>query len=83
MTERPFTILFLTVPVWSDDMKIQYFSDTDTLLLILNENPVTETRDFDENTLADLDENGNPVSITIEHAKACAGIPNFSYQIAA
>jgi len=64
-------------------MKIQYFSDTDTLLLILNDNPVTETRDFDENTLVDLDKNGNLVTITIEHAQERAGIPNFSYQIAA
>jgi uncharacterized protein YuzE len=64
-------------------MKIQYFSDTDTILVILNDNPVNETRDFDENTLFDLDENGNLVSITIEHAKERAGIPNFSYQIAA
>ena len=64
-------------------MKIQYFSDTDTLLLILNENPVAETRDFDENTIVDLDDNSNLVSITLEHARERAGIPNFSYQIAA
>lgn len=64
-------------------MKIQYFSDTDTLLVILNDSPVAETRDFDENVLADIDENGNLVSLTIEHAKERAGIPNFSYQIAA
>jgi len=64
-------------------MKIQYFSDTDTLLMILNDNPVAETRDFNENTLIDVDENGNMVSITIEHAKERADIPNFSYQLAA
>ncbi|MGE0086547.1 MAG: DUF2283 domain-containing protein [Desulfococcaceae bacterium] len=63
-------------------MKIQYFSDTDTVLVILNDNPVTETRDFDENTVVDLDQNGSLVSITIEHAKEREGIPNFSYQIA-
>ncbi|QTA83224.1 DUF2283 [Desulfonema limicola] len=64
-------------------MKIQYFPDTDTVIVILNDNPVKETRDLDENTLLDLDENGNLVSLTIEHAKECVGIPNFSYQIAA
>ena len=51
--------------------------------MILNDNPVAETRDFDENTLVDVDVNGNLVSITIEHAKERAGIPNFSYQLAA
>jgi len=64
-------------------MKIQYFSDTDTLLMIFNNNMVTETRDFDENTIIDLDEHGNLVSMTLEHAKERADIHNFSYQIAA
>ncbi len=65
-------------------MKIRYFAGTDTLLIEFREAPVTETRDLDENTLLDLDANGNICAITIEHASERADIPQFSYeQIAA
>jgi uncharacterized protein YuzE len=76
----------IRIITWDEENKkimVQYFSDTDTLLMMLNDNPVAETRDFNENTLIDVDENGNLVNITIEHAKERAGIPNFSYQLAA
>lgn len=36
-------------------MRIQYFLDTDTSYINLNDNVVTETRDLDENTLLDFD----------------------------
>jgi uncharacterized protein YuzE len=62
------------------EMRIQYFHDTDTLYLILNDNVVAETRDLDENTLIDLDESGGLVSITIEHPQERADVANFSYQ---
>ena len=61
-------------------MQIQYFQDTDTLHLVFNPNSVSETRDLDENTLIDLDENGNLVSMTIEHASDHTDIASFSYQ---
>jgi len=61
-------------------MKIKYFRDTDTLLLTFTENDVVETRDLSENVLLDLDENGNIVSITIEHARQQANIDDFSFQ---
>jgi uncharacterized protein YuzE len=61
-------------------MKIQYFQDTDTLYIELRPGPVAETRDFDENTLLDLDQDGNVCAITVEHAKDRAGIPSFSYE---
>jgi len=65
-------------------MKIRYFAGTDTLLIEFREAPVTETRDLDDNTLLDLDANGNICAITIEHASERADIPQFSYeQIAA
>jgi len=45
---------------------------------------VSETRDLDEDTLIDLDEQGAVCAITLEHASARADIPAFSYaQIAA
>lgn len=65
-------------------MRIRYFTDTDTLLIEFREAPVSETRDLDENTILDLDVEGNICSITIEHASNRTNAPCFSYeQIAA
>lgn len=61
-------------------MRIRYFEDTDTLLIEFREAPVAETRDLDENTLLDLDADGNICAITVEHASKRAGIPKFSYE---
>jgi uncharacterized protein YuzE len=47
---------------------------------VFNDNPVAETRDLDENTLLDLDEGGNLVSLTIEHAQARVKISSFSFE---
>lgn len=65
-------------------MKIKYFQDTDTLYIEFRSVDVAETKDLDENTLLDLDGEGNLCGITIEHARERADIPHFSYeQIAA
>jgi Protein of unknown function (DUF2283) len=40
-------------------MKIPYFQDTDTLYIEFKETQVAETRDLDENTLLDVDRDGN------------------------
>lgn len=61
-------------------MKIKYFQDTDTLYIELRAAEIAETRDLDENTLLDLDRDGNICGITIEHARERAGIPSFSYE---
>jgi uncharacterized protein YuzE len=61
-------------------MKVRYFAGTDTLLIELRDAPVAETRDLDENTLLDVDEQGNICSITIEHASMRADAPHFSYE---
>ena len=61
-------------------MKIRYFTDTDTLLMQLRDAPVAETRDLDEDTVVDVDASGNICAITIEHASARAGAPDFSYE---
>jgi uncharacterized protein YuzE len=61
-------------------MKIQYFEDTDTLLITLKKGEVSETRDLDENTLVEFDASGSLVSMTIEHAKERAELPDFSFQ---
>ncbi|MDP2028526.1 MAG: DUF2283 domain-containing protein [Thiobacillus sp.] len=65
-------------------MKIKYFQDTDTLYIEFKSTAVSESKDLDENTLLDLDADGNVCSITVEHARDRADIPQFSFeQIAA
>ena len=61
-------------------MKVRYFADTATMLIELRDAAVAETRDLDENTVLDLDSQGNICSITVEHASQRAGAPHFSYE---
>jgi uncharacterized protein YuzE len=60
-------------------MKIRYFSDTDIALIEFSDAPVAETKEITENLYIDLDENGNLVSMTIEHAKKQAHISEISF----
>lgn len=61
-------------------MKIRYYADTDTLMIEFRDVPVVETRDLDEDTLLDIDADGNVCAITVEHASKRAGAPEFSYE---
>lgn len=61
-------------------MKIKYFQDTDTLYIEFRFGEVAESRDLDENTLLDLDAQGNICAMTIEHASTRADIPHFSFE---
>ena len=61
-------------------MKIKYFSDTDTAYIEFTGKEVNETKEISENIYIDIDENGNIVAMTIEHAKESAGDWEFSYQ---
>jgi uncharacterized protein YuzE len=61
-------------------MRIRYFEATDTLFIEFRDAPVADTRDLDENTLLDVDANGNICAITIEHASQRADIPRFSFE---
>ena len=61
-------------------MNIRYYTETDTLYIEFRDVAVAETRDLDENTLLDLDDDGNICAITVEHASTRAGIPRFSYE---
>lgn len=49
-------------------MKVSYFGDTDTLYIEFRAGDIAETRDLDENTLMDVDADGNVCAITFEHA---------------
>jgi uncharacterized protein YuzE len=61
-------------------MKIKYFQDTDTLYIEFRAAEVAETKDLDENTLLDVDRDGNICGITIEHASERTDVPQFSYE---
>jgi uncharacterized protein YuzE len=49
-------------------MKVQYFADTDTLYIEFRDRDIAQSKDLDENTVLDLDANGNVRAITFEHA---------------
>jgi uncharacterized protein YuzE len=49
-------------------MKVRYFPDTDTLYIEFRERDIVETKDLDENTVLDLDADGNVCALTFEHA---------------
>ena len=49
-------------------MKMSYFEDTDTLYIEFKATDIVETKDLDENTILDIDSNGDIVAITLEHA---------------
>ena len=51
-------------------MKVKYFKDTDTLYIEFRDLAIVDSRDLDENTLLDLDLEGNICAITFEHASA-------------
>lgn len=61
-------------------MKVKYFSDTDTAHVEFIDKEVYETKEISENIYIDVDEKGNIVNMTIEHAKNNAQLWEFSYQ---
>ena len=61
-------------------MKVKYFKDTDTIYIEFRPVDAAETRDLDENTLLELDADGNVCGITIEQASERTNIPEFSLE---
>ena len=61
-------------------MQIRYFQDTDTLLINFSDRKIVETKDLNDNVLIELDDNGNVVSMTMEHAKNFTEVFDFSFQ---
>ena len=51
-------------------MKLKCFEDTDTLYIEFRVQEISESKDLDENTVLDLDAEGNICAITVEHASA-------------
>jgi uncharacterized protein YuzE len=62
-------------------MKIEYFQDTDTLYIEFREAQIAATKDLDEDTLLDVDAEGNICAITVEHAQERAQAPAMSYEL--
>ena len=61
-------------------MKVKYFEETDTLYIEFREAGITESKDLDENTVIDIDREGNICAITMEHAKERTDVPHFSFE---
>ena len=61
-------------------MKVKYFEETDTLYIEFKASAIVESRDLDENTVLDLDADGNICAIPMEHTKDRADIPQFSFE---
>jgi uncharacterized protein YuzE len=61
-------------------MKVNYFPDTDTAYVEFSENRPVETREINENIYIELDQEGNLVGMTIEHAQTQANIAEISYK---
>jgi uncharacterized protein YuzE len=61
-------------------MRIQYFAETDTLYVEFSERRVEETMDFNENTVIDLDADGNLVALTLEHAQELVSVFDLSFR---
>jgi len=61
-------------------MKVKYFLDTDTLYVEFRAAQVAETRDLDENTLLDIDQDGKICGLALEHASERADVPAFSFE---
>ncbi len=61
-------------------MTIRYFPDTDTALIEFTARPAVETRELSENLYLDVDKDGNPVNLTIEHAKETGSLSELVYR---
>ena len=65
-------------------MQIEYFDDTDTLLITFSDNQIVDSKDINEDVLAEFDEGGKIVSMTIEHAKQQhIDLSSLNYKVAA
>ena len=54
--------------VGEEDMKLQYYPETDSLYIDLNSRPSADSREIADGLVIDLDTEGNIVGIDIDHA---------------
>jgi uncharacterized protein YuzE len=51
-------------------VKLRYFEETDTLYIEFRDREIPQSRDLDENTVLDVDADGNVCATTFEHASS-------------
>lgn len=61
-------------------MKVKYFQDTDTLYIEFRDKAIAESRELDENTILDVDADGNVCGITFEHASERTDVERLSVE---
>ncbi len=61
-------------------MRIKCFPDTDTLYVSFTDREIVETIDFNADTLLDIDNEGNVVALTLEHARNKVDLADISFQ---
>ena len=61
-------------------MKIQYFKKTDTLYIEFRKTDIAESRDLDEDTIIDINAEGQICAMTIEHARGRTDAPNLTFE---
>jgi uncharacterized protein YuzE len=61
-------------------MKVKYFEDTDTLYIEFRDDAIVESRELDENTILDVDADGNVCGITFEHASERTDVQNLTVE---
>jgi uncharacterized protein YuzE len=61
-------------------LKVQYFKDTDTLYIEFCPIKIVESRDLDEDTVIDIDAEGNICAMTMEHAQDRINVPQFTFE---
>ncbi len=57
-----------------------YSKDTDTLMFVFSVGRITDIVDLDHQTLLELDCDGNPVALTIEHARERNVLPELDIE---
>ena len=57
-----------------------YFKDTDTRVFEFSEERIVDIVDLDYQTLLELDCDGNPVALTIEHARKRRVLPELEFE---
>jgi PAS domain S-box-containing protein len=58
-------------------MNIKYFQETDTLLIMMNNNEIFETKQYNEHIIYNVDKSGQLVKIIVENAKQINQLFNF------
>lgn len=60
-------------------MKFDYYPDTDTLYIILKDHPGADAHELSEGIVVDVDAEGRPVGIEIEHASEATDLSNMEF----